>query len=100
MSIISKAKRSTKKSQTGIAALTQAAGTALELHKNAITECLVCNIKKGHAPSAKLLVELAQTPAKDVATRRRRRSRALALAVESNWSDEKSDIGAVASGRK
>ena len=79
-------KRTTKQNKAAMAALNQAAGTALEEHKDEITKCLLTNIKKGHAASAKLLVELAKASADETVTRRRKRSRATALGVEQEWS--------------
>ncbi len=48
-----------KKTPEAVDKLTDAANKALNRSSNAIATCLVKNAKKGHAASAKLLVELA-----------------------------------------
>jgi hypothetical protein len=64
--------------------LTDAANQALETNSKEIAECLVKNMKKGHAASAKLLVELA---AKKKRAKTKRKSAADELAAEETWQE-------------
>jgi hypothetical protein len=75
--------------QEAVEVMRKAAVKALKTNNAEIATCLVNNAKKGHAASAKLLCELAVTPKKSA--KKKRPSRANALAKEPEWTGETSN---------
>jgi hypothetical protein len=77
--------------QEAVNEMRRAASKALKINSKEIAECLVVNVKKGHAESVKALREMACAPKRSV--KERRQSRAKELAAEPLWTgDNKEEV--------